>query len=37
MPYRVEVRVWSDHVDGAPAATAAWDSEHGFLKPSGIA
>ncbi|SEK45676.1 hypothetical protein SAMN05414137_10289 [Streptacidiphilus jiangxiensis] len=37
MPYRVEVRVWSDQLEGPPAATAAWDTEHGFLRPSGTA
>ena len=37
MPYRVEVRVWSDHVEGPPTATAGWDTEHGFSKPVGTA
>ena len=34
MPYRVEVRVWSDRVEGPPAATAQWDTQHGILTPS---
>ncbi len=37
MPYRVEVRVWEGEPTGAPAATAAWDEDHGILLPSGAA
>ena len=36
MPWMVEVRVWQDRVTGEPAASAAWDREHGVLTgPSG--
>jgi hypothetical protein len=33
MPYRVEVRVWQDKPEGAPAASAGWDAEHGVQHP----
>lgn len=33
MPYRVEVRVWEDEVQGQPTASATWDAEHGILLP----
>ncbi|WP_042380338.1 hypothetical protein [Streptacidiphilus melanogenes] len=34
MPYRVEVRVWDGEAAGSPAATAAWDEDHGILQRS---